>query len=65
MQSKGQPRRCEHRQNCVTAANTEVNIPTPAPRSDAGKGRRQCRTSREWNFQTDIGSECQLLICAE
>jgi hypothetical protein len=65
MQSKGQSRRREHRQNYATGVNTEVNMPTPAPRSDAGKGRSQSRTSREWNFQTDIGSESQLLICAE
>jgi len=65
MQSKGQSRRCVHRQNCVTAVNTEVNMPTPAPPSDTRRGRSQSRTSREWNFQADIGSECQLLIRAE
>src|ERR1700757_4949954 len=51
MQSKGQSRRCERRQNYATAVNTEVNMPTPAPRSDIGRGRRQCRTNESRTFK--------------
>jgi hypothetical protein len=57
MQSKDESRRCKHRQNCVTAGNTEVNMPTSAQRSGIGKAeahaeRAEGRISRlalVWN----------------
>jgi hypothetical protein len=51
MQSKGQSRRCEHRQNYATAVNTEVNMPTPAPRSGTGKAEAHAKRARSGTFR--------------
>jgi hypothetical protein len=51
MQSKGESRRCEHRQNCVTAVNTEVNMRTPAPRSGPEKAKAHAERARSGTFR--------------
>ena len=64
MQSKGQSRRCEHRQNYATAVNTEVNMPTPAPRSDTGKAEAHAERTESGTFKPisvwNAGCSCGL-----
>jgi len=51
MQSEDESRRCEHRQNCVTAVNTEVNMPTSAPRSGIGKAEAHAERAESGIFR--------------
>jgi hypothetical protein len=50
MQSKGQSRRCEHRQNYATGVNTGVNMPTSAARSGNGKAEAHAERARSGTF---------------